>query len=86
MINSDIFFPRFLTAGQLVTGTSKAWLGGFGELGKPYAHPSTKQCDAAASNHTHIEYAPSDLITMSTVDITAGSTALATGKLYIVYE
>lgn len=30
--------------------------------------------------------APSDLVTLSTTDITAGSTALATGKLYIVYE
>lgn len=28
-----------------MTGTSKAWLGGFGELGKPYTHPSTKQCN-----------------------------------------
>ena len=27
-----------------MTGNSKAWLGGFGEIGKPYTHPSTKQC------------------------------------------
>lgn len=47
-----IFFLTFLSQGQLVTGTSKAWLGGFGEIGKPYTytytHPSTQQC-----THTH---------------------------------
>ena len=49
-----------------MTGLSKAWLGRFGEIGHPYTHPSskqcnysyihpsTKQCDAAAGNHTHI--------------------------------
>lgn len=50
----------FLTAGQLITGTSKAWLGGFGEIGKPYSytHPSTKQCDYEAAS------IPSGVITM----------------------
>lgn len=47
-----IFFLTFLSQGQLITGTSKAWLGGFGEIGKPYSytHPSTKQCNY---NYTH---------------------------------
>ena len=35
----------FLTAGQLITGLTTAWLGNFGELGKPYVHPTTKQCN-----------------------------------------
>lgn len=55
-----------------MTGNSKAWLGQFGELGHPYthpstkqcnysySHPSTKQCDAAAGNHTHSGYALSN--------------------------
>lgn len=28
-----------------MTGTTKAWLGRFGEVGHPYTHPSTKQCN-----------------------------------------
>lgn len=28
-----------------MTGSSKAWLGQFGELGHPYTHPSAKQCN-----------------------------------------
>ena len=46
-----------------MTGTSKAWLGQFGELGHPYTHPSTKQCDHnhdtlySKLDHTHTEYA-----------------------------
>lgn len=39
-----------------MTGSSKAWLGQFGELGHPYTHPTSKQCDAAAGNHTHSDY------------------------------
>ena len=39
------FFLTFLSQGLLMTGTSKAWLGQFGELGHPYTHPTTKQCN-----------------------------------------
>lgn len=28
-----------------MTGNSKAWLGQFGELGHPYTHPTSKQCN-----------------------------------------
>lgn len=70
----------FLSQGQLVTGTSKAWLGGFGEIGKPYSythpstkqcnyaytHPSTKQCDAAAGSHTHTKAQITDFPTTMT--------------------
>lgn len=44
------FYPSFsillyiLNPGQPIIGTSKAWLGRFGEVGHPYNHPSTKQC------------------------------------------
>ena len=75
-----IFFLTFLSQGQLVTGTSKAWLGGFGEIGKPYSythpstkqcnyaytHPSTKQCDAAAGSHTHTKAQITDFPTTMT--------------------
>lgn len=39
---------------------------------------------AAASDHTHTEYAPT--YTYGTTDLTAGSSALATGKMHLVYE
>lgn len=63
-INSNyivyIFFLTFLSQGQLITGLTKAWLGGFGEIGKPYSytHPSTKQCNYEAAS------IPSGVITM----------------------
>ena len=38
----------------------------------------------ASSSHTHSEYAPS--YTYGTTDLTAGTSALETGKLYFVYE
>ena len=58
-----IFFLTFLSQGQLVTGTSKAWLGGFGEIGKPYSytHPSTQQC-----THTHTKAQITDFPTTMT--------------------
>ena len=50
---SEIIVSLFLKDGHLLTGLSKAWLGRFGEIGHPYSHPSSKQCDAAAGNHAH---------------------------------
>lgn len=39
---------------------------------------------AATASHTHSEYAPA--YTYGTEDLTAGTSELATGKLYFVYE
>ena len=68
-------YTVFLKSGKLVTGNSKAWFGNSENI----------PIELANIDHTH-NYAPSDLVTMSTTDITAGSAALATGKLYVVYE
>lgn len=113
-------FSYFLTQGQLIAGLTKAWLGGLGEIGTPYTHPttkqcsytythpSTKQCNAAAGSHTH---AASDItsgtfastatyaktgtdyttyrirnIAANTTAMTAGSSSLANGNIYLQYE
>lgn len=39
---------------------------------------------AASAGHTHTEYAPA--YTYGTEDLTAGTSELATGKLYFVFE
>ena len=79
-----------------------------GEIGKPYSHPSTKQCNAAAGSHTHAasnitsgtfaatgiiaatgtDYTTARIrnIQASTTDLTAGSSSLANGNIYLVYE
>lgn len=35
-----------------MTGTTKAWLGRFGEVGHPYTHPTAKQCNYSYSHPT----------------------------------
>lgn len=65
-----LFFSVFLKDGHLVTGLSKAWLGRFGEIGHPYIHPSSKQCDAAAGYHTH----PASAITSGVLPVDRGGT------------
>ena len=50
----------------------------------PVTSDGIKQYVDNATNHTHNEYAPA--YTYGTEDLTAGSSALETGKLYFVYE
>lgn len=61
----------------------------------PYAHAANhasggidpitpESIGAATANHTHSEYAPA--YTYGTEDLTAGTSELATGKLYFVFE
>lgn len=45
-------------------------MGRFGELGHPYTHPSSKQCDAAAGYHTH----PASAITSGILPVSRGGT------------
>ena len=74
------FVPSFLSQGQLITGPSKAWLGGLGEIGKPYSHPSTKQCNAAAGSHTHA----ASNITSGTLGTTRGGTGITANPSMLV--
>ena len=61
----------------------------------PYAHAANhssggidpitpESIGAATASHTHSEYAPA--YTYGTEDLTAGTSELATGKLYFVFE
>lgn len=35
-----------------MTGTTKAWLGRFGEVGHPYSHPAEKQCNYSVDTYS----------------------------------
>lgn len=45
MLSCKNYITYLLTKGKLLTGSSRAFLGTFGELGHPYTHPTEKQCN-----------------------------------------
>ena len=90
-------FSTFKTNGDVKTiqCSSDVWSVGQNAGVKPSTHATThasggtdpitpESIGAATASHTHSEYAPA--YTYGTEDLTAGTSELATGKLYFVFE